>query len=329
MAAYIPDSYKSRDFYAGSSAYGQQWSSDDCLLSNFTTEGRKSLAQIEKELASEKKGQHGQPDKPALSKEEIGERIGLIKAKRKQAEKRRKERKKQARAASGATGNADEVLKLERREAALDVKWKTYVNKQAKDRQKVDESLLREYESEKELLQAKIRAAKLAPVHGAGSKSGKKKKQRVKITLDSEQKFRLQSIETTHTQNLRDILDKSENHQVYCKSIHDEFVQFASEKVTFYRSLPESTGKEKKIASAQKYYDKCNTRAVDTAEWQPSVFSAFKKIMQEYRTNVQNLPSGEKNKRIKELRKERTKTIEALLVENGLSSREQVLPQRG
>lgn len=329
MAAYIPDSYKSRDFYAGSSAYGQQWSSDDCLLSNFTTEGRKPLAQIEKELASVKKNQNGEIVKPALSQEEINKRITLIKEKRKETEKRRRERKKQARAASGATGNADQVLKLERREAELDVKWKKYVNKQVKARQEVDEALEKEYESEKELLQAQIRAAKLAPVHGAGSKSGKKKKNRVKIILTTADKSRLKGIETKHVQNLREILDKSENHQAYCQSIHNEFVEFAKAKRTFYESLPQSTGRDKKIAIVEKYHEKCENRPVDTADWDSVVFSEFKRIMQEYRAEVDEVranfvyTSKFKSDKLKDLRKARTEAIKDLLVQNGLYVKEQ------
>lgn len=179
------------------------------------------------------------------------------------------------------------------------------------------------------MLEAIRDRSKLNGVTSTRSKSGKKKKNRVKIDLDSDQEFRLENIETNHRKSLRDILDKSENHQAYCQSIHDEFVEFAQEKITFYQSLPQSDAREKKIAIAEKYYEKCRSRPVDTVDWDGVVFSQFKKIMQEYRADVQEVRDHDvyaskfKSQKIKDLRKARTKTIKDLLVQNGLYLEEQ------
>lgn len=319
MAAYIPDSYKSRDFYAGSSAYGQQWSSDDCLSSNFTTEGRKSLGRIERDLAKVRPATEKRPERPAMTPEAIEKRIAQIR------EKREKKKLQQAAAAQGGAPHMSRAT-LRAARALQDelVKQATQAFREAS--QNGDESQIKE--TKIAMLKAKLERSKLNDVPSTGSKSGKKKKKRVKIELDSADQVRLDGIETKHLQELRTILDGSVNNVAYSQSIHDEFVAYATEKIGFYNSLEQSDAREKKIGIAQTYLKKCQDHPVTQETWPDNVFKEFKEIMNQYRTNVQNLPSGGKSKRVKELRKERTKAIEGLLVKNSLYSREQASARR-
>lgn len=328
MASYIPASYAGRDFDTRSAAYNQQWSNDDCLSSNFTTES-KSYKKLRAELGTERQAAGNRAFKPAMSEKDIEARITEIQEKRK--------KNKLARAAAaqgGATGKSHGVLKLERRLADLEVLWKTYLHDQTKAKQKVNEQKLAEYESERDLLLAKIDRAKLDHVQGAGNNSGKKKKKRVKVPLDPEQQKKLDELVNLHIQSVRSALDDSSLHSEYSAKLHEEFVKFAREKLEFYKSLPDSPAKKKKVGIVQEYHDRCAARPVDDSRWPNEVFTEFKRIMNHCREEVEKVRSIEvytskgRSEKIKELRKERTKEIKDLLDNNGLNSREQVLAQR-
>ena len=322
MASYIPASYAGRDFATRPAAHDQLWSNDDCLSSHFITDGRKSIKTLRDEMATERPAQGSKPAKPAMSQVEIDARIKQIKAARKDKEKQRKANKA-ARAAAGqggVAGMSHELLHAERRLRQAMVNQTTRIFNEAK--QGGDQST--KDSAEIAMLEAKRNLAQLA---GAGNAMGKKNKIHVKIPSKDDQD-KLRDIVSEHAKNVRVALETASTHLEYTANLHAEFVRFAKAKLNFYEGLPDSPAKLRKVALLQENYDRIAAKPVDGTRWEPiEVFTEFKRIMMDYRQEVDQIrlmmpytPKGRREKR-KELLKERTEAISALLVKNNIPTK--------
>jgi hypothetical protein len=261
------------------------------------------------------------PDKQPLSEEVILAKIAEHKKKRKDAAKRSKANKA-ARAAAGQGGVAGmkpEVLHAERRLRQAKVNQTTRIYnevKQGGDQSRIDSA-------EIAMLEAKRDLAQLA---GGGNAMGKKKKTRVKLPLSEEHQDELKAIVNEHTKNVREVLQEASTHSEYSANLHAEFVRFAQAKLNFYERLPDSPAKPRKVALLQKNYDRIAAKPADDTPWPLEVFDEFKRIMMNYRQEVDQIRLApyktivRRDKR-KELLEERTDAISALLVKNNISTK--------
>lgn len=272
-------------------------------------------------MGTERPAQGSKPAKPAMSNEEIDERIAAIKVRRKEKDKTRKKNKADRAAAGqgGATGMSPALLHAERslRQEKVDQTTRIFREvQQDGDQSTIDSAKIA-------MLEAKRDLAQLA---GAGNASGKKKKIHVKLPLSEEQQNELKKIVNEHTKNVREVLQDASTHPEYSANLHAEFVRFAGAKLNFYKGLPDSPKKPKKVAILQKIYDTLAAKPADATQWDLEVFNEFKSIMMNYRQEVDQIrlmpysPKGRRDKR-KELLKERTDVISALLIRNNIATK--------
>jgi hypothetical protein len=319
MASYIPASYAGRDFATRPAAHDQRWSNDDCLSSDFITDGRKGFARLRKEMGTERPAQGNKPAKPPMDEYAIETRISEIKQKRKEVDKKRKANKA-VHAAGGVPGMSHAELKAER---ALRQEVLTQATQAYKEAQESGADQATLGEAKIRMLKARVELAKLNPGQGAGNTSGKKKKKRVKVPLSEDERTQLMGIVSRHTMNVRNALEAT-THAEYSARLHEEFVNFAGEKLQFYNSLADSPGRQKKIAVLQEIYDKIKGQRVDDTFWPLNVFSEFKQIMTKYRRNVDELldkpyTSKVRREKRKELLHQRTIDISTLLKDSNIT----------
>lgn len=319
MASYIPASYAGRDFDTRSAAYNQQWSNDDCLSSNFTTES-KSYKKIRAELGTERQAAGNRAFKPAMSEKDIEARITEIQ------EKRKKNKLARAAAAQGGAPHMSQAqLNAERAYHNELVRQATKAFKEASEsgNQAVIDS------TKLAMLAAKLERSKLDGVNSTGNTSGKKKKKsRPKLTLDKEEENELARIVSEHKTAVRQALTDADSHADYSQKLHDEFVAFATARAEFYETfVKKSSAQMKRAKIARASVAKCEAREVDQSVWEEKAFDEFREIIETYKTELDRInadirkPEVQRTTERKQKRDSKNKSVSDLIARYNYGSR--------